>query len=155
ARGFCVDRALATAARKIAQLAAPEIDQELAEITGGTVSKISQVARLLQWLQQQGCTAKTLDKKAVEKLLLDPDLPPHVQRALELRGGGAQAAVKKIDALVARTNDDGRVRGAFRYHGASTGRWAGEGFQPQNLKRPVVADLDAALAAVSTGDYQH
>jgi DNA polymerase len=47
------------------------------------------------------------------------------------------------------------VRGAFRYHGASTGRWAGEGFQPQNLKRPVVEDLDAAIAAVATGDYAH
>jgi len=75
------------------------------------------------------------------------------QRVLELRLGGAQAAVKKIDALLARAGDGDRVRGAFRYHGAATGRWAGEGFQPQNLKRPVVGDLDAAIAAVSTGDY--
>ena len=73
---------------------------------------------------------------------------------LELRLGGAQAAVKKIDALLARAGDDDRVRGAFRYHGAATGRWAGEGFQPQNLKRPVVEDLDAAIAAVATGDYR-
>ena len=47
------------------------------------------------------------------------------------------------------------MRGAFRYHGASTGRWAGEGFQPQNLKRPVAEDVDAAIAAVATGDYEH
>ena len=82
-------------------------------------------------------------------------LPPPVQRVLELRLGGAQAAVKKIDALLARAGDDDRVRGAFRYHGASTGRWAGEGFQPQNLKRPAVDDLAAAIAAVATGDYEH
>jgi hypothetical protein len=25
-------------------------------------------------------------------------------------------------------------------NGASTGRWAGEGFQPQNLKRPAVVE---------------
>ena len=37
----------------------------------------------------------------------------------------------------------------------ATGRWAGEGLQPQNLKRPVVDDIDAAIAAVKTGDYQH
>ena len=114
----------------------PEIDQELAEITGGVVTAINQIARLAAWLQQQGCAVEKLDKKAIEKLLLDPGLPPQVQRALELRLGGAQAAVKKIDALLARAGDDGRVRGAFRYHGAATGRWAGEGFQPQNLKRP-------------------
>ena len=78
-----------------------------------------------------------------------------MRRALELRLGGAQAAVKKIDALLARAGDDDRVRGAFSYHGAATGRWAGEGFQPQNLKRPETEDLDAAIAAVATGDYAH
>ena len=154
-RGFCVDRKFAEAARKIAQAAAPEIDAELAEITGGAVTKINQIARLLQWLQQQGCTAKKLDRKTIENQLLNLDLPPVVKRVLELRLGGAQAATKKIEALLARAGEDDRVRGAFRYHGAATGRWSGEGFQPQNLKRPVVEDLDAAIAAVSTGDYQH
>ena len=88
-------------------------------------------------------------------MLREDELAAPVRRVLELRAGGAQAAVKKIDALLARAGDDDRVRGAFRYHGASTGRWAGEGFQPQNLKRPVVKDIEAAIAAVSTGDYQH
>jgi DNA polymerase len=76
-------------------------------------------------------------------------------RVLELRLGGAQSAVKKIDALLARAGDDDRVRGAFRYHGAATACWAGEGFQPQNLKRPIVDDLAAAIDAVATGDYAH
>ena len=110
---------------------------------------------MLQWLQQQGCTAQKLDRKAIEKLLDAKELPPPVRRVLELRLGGAQAAVKKIDALLARAGDDDRVRGAFKFHGAATGRWAGEGFQPQNLKRPVVEDLDAAIAAVATGSYAH
>jgi DNA polymerase bacteriophage-type len=83
-RGFYVDRKFAEAARRIAQAAAPEIDAELSEITDGAVTGINQVARLLQWLQQQGCTAKNLNRKAIEKLLLD-DLPPQVLRALELR----------------------------------------------------------------------
>ena len=154
-RGFCVDRKFAEAARQIAQAAAPELDAEIAELTGGAITKISQVARLLQWLQELGCTAQKLDRKAIERQLEREELPPAVRRALELRRDGAQAAVKKIDALLARAGDDDRVRGAFRYHGAATGRWAGEGFQPQNLKRPVVEDIDAAIAAVSTGNYQH
>jgi len=91
----------------------------------------------------------------IEKLLFNSELPPHVQQVLELRLGGAQAAVKKIDALLTRADDDDRVRCAFRYHGAATGRWSGEGFQPQNLKRPMVEDINAAIAAVSTGDYAH
>jgi DNA polymerase len=154
-RGFCVDRKFAEAARTIAQEAAPEIDQELATITGGAVTGINQIARLQAWLSDQAFPVKKLDRKAIEKLLLDPELPPQVQRVLELRLGGAQAAVKKIDALLVRAGADDRVRGAFRYHGASTGRWAGEGFQPQNLKRPAVDDLTAAIDAVATGNYAH
>ena len=63
-RGFCVDRQFAEAARLIAQTAAPEIEAELAEITSGAITGIDQVARLLQWLQQQGCTAQKLDRRA-------------------------------------------------------------------------------------------
>ena len=68
-RGFHIDRAFAEAARKIAQAAAPEIDLELAELTGGAVSSIGQIARMQSWLAQQNCTVKTLDKKAIKKLL--------------------------------------------------------------------------------------
>ena len=154
-RGFHIDRAFAEAARKIAQAAAPEIDLELAKLTGGAVTGISQIARMQSWLAQQGCVTKTLDKKALEKLLGRDDLAPAVRRVLELRQSGAQAAVKKIDALLARAGVHDRVRGAFRFHGAATGRWSGEGFQPQNLKKPKVEDVDAAIAAVATGNYAH
>jgi hypothetical protein len=113
ARGFCVDRHFAEAARRIAEAAAPEIDAELAEITRGAVTGINQVARLLQWLQLQGCTAKKLDRKAIEQQLDKDDLSSPVRRALELRLGGAQAAVKKLRALLARAGDGDRVRGAL------------------------------------------
>jgi DNA polymerase len=154
-RGFCVDRAFAEAARKIAEQATPEIDLEIQEITGGDVTTINQVARLTAWLQNHGCTLRKLDKEAIQRQIGKDDLPAPVRRVLELRLGGAQAATKKINALLARAGADDRIRGGFRYHGTATGRWSGEGFQAQNLKRPVVDDLGAAIAAVATGDYQH
>jgi DNA polymerase len=155
ARGFRVDRGFAEAARKIAEQAAPEIDLEIQELTSGAVTSINQVARLAEWLRQQGCTLQTLNRGAIERQLdREEQLTPAVRRVLELRLGGAQAAVKKIDALLVRAHEDDRIRGAFKYHGAGTGRWAGEGFQPQNLKRPLVEDLDAAIGAIATGDYQ-
>jgi DNA polymerase len=154
ARGFHVDRELAKAARRIAEAAGPEIDAELAEITGGAVTAINQIAKLQAWLKTQGCAIKSLDKKVVETALADLELPPIVRRALELRQEGGGAAVKKVDALLDRADSDGRVRGAFRYHGAATGRWAGQGFQPQNLKR-APEDLEERIAAVATGDYAH
>ena len=56
-RGFHVDRHFAEAARRIARVAASKIDAELAEPTGGAVTGINQVARLLVWLRQEGCLA--------------------------------------------------------------------------------------------------
>jgi DNA polymerase bacteriophage-type len=154
-RGFLFDRALAKAAKQIAAAAEPEIEAELAAITGGAVTGVNQIARIQNWLREQGYPLECLDKKVIEKQLLDPELPALVRRVLELRAGGAQAAVKKLDALLARAGDDDRIRGAFRYHGAGTGRFSGEGFQPQNLKRPTIENLDDAIAAISSGDYQH
>ena len=104
-RGFALIASLAEAARKIARAAAPEIDAELAEVTGGAVTSVNQVARLQAWLEQNGCTAEDLQKKTVEKLLEDAELSPKVQRALELRQDGGQAAVKKISTLLQRAGD--------------------------------------------------
>jgi DNA polymerase len=155
ARGFHVDRELAEGARAIAQSAAPELEAELTYITNGTVTSINQVARLKAWLAEQNCAVDTLDKTAVEELLRSSDLAAPVRRALELRQGGAQAAAKKITALLTHCGPDDRIRGAFRYHGASTGRWTGNGLQPQNLKHSTTEDLNAAIVAISTGNYAH
>jgi hypothetical protein len=109
-RGFRVDRAFAEAARKIARAAAPEINTELAELTGGDVTGINQVAKLLKWLRQNGCTLEKLNRGAVERQLARAEeLPASVQRVLELRLGGAQAAVKKLDALLNRAGEDDRI----------------------------------------------
>jgi DNA polymerase len=53
ARGFHVDRQFVLAARKIARDVGPEIDAELAKLTDGAVTKISQVEKLKTWLQAQ------------------------------------------------------------------------------------------------------
>jgi DNA polymerase len=154
-RGFCVDRDFIAAAKAIAAATSPEINAEIVELTGGAVTGIDQIARLMKWLKERGYAAKSLGRKAVEKQLEKDDLSPPVRRALELRLGGARAAVKKFDAALVRAGDDDRIRGAFRFHGARTGRWSGQGLQPQNLKRPEVDDVDAAVAAVLTGDIAH
>ena len=62
ARGFHIDRDLAAAARAVAHAATPELNAELAQLTGSAVTSINQVARLKVWLAQQGCITDTLDK---------------------------------------------------------------------------------------------
>jgi DNA polymerase len=154
ARGFNIDRELAEAAQRIVEQAGPKLDAELAEITGGAVTAIGQVARLLEWLRVRDCNLESLQRDEIEAALTREELAVPVRRALELRLGGAQAAAKKIAALLERAGNDNRVRGSFRYHGAATGRWSGEGFQAQNLKRPTI-DIEPAIAAIATGSYEH
>jgi DNA polymerase len=150
-RGVFIDRELAQAAHSVIEAARPELDAELRQLTNGIGA--NQVGKLLQWLQQCGCKLQKLDKKSIERKLLDDELPAGVRRALELRLASAQSATRKIDALLVRASEDGRVRGSFVFHGASTGRWSGAGAQFQNLKRPKTEDLEAAIAAIGSGNY--
>jgi DNA polymerase bacteriophage-type len=150
-RGFAVDRDLAKAMVKIAETARLEIDAELEEITGGAVTAVSQTARLTQWLGDNGCPVDDIRKGTLSHALRRKGLAPEIVRVLELRQAGAHAAAAKPTAFLDRCDDDGRVRGAFIYHGASTGRWSSLGVQVQNLKR---AGETGALEAVATGDIE-
>ena len=52
--------------------------------------------------------------------------------------------------------DDDRIRGCFRYHGASHRPiHVASAFKLQNMKRPGVKDMAAAIEAVVTGDLDH
>lgn len=151
-RGFCIDRELATAASGIARDLRPAINAELTKITNGAVEAYTQVARIKAWLEPF-CGKVNLDKAAIIELL-DSELPDHVKQVIELRALGAQAAVSKVDALLQRTQEDGRLRGAFVFHAAGTGRWASRGAQVHNLKRSMTKDINAAVAHIRTGDYR-
>src|SRR5262249_12328405 len=78
-----------------------------------------------------------------------------VRQLLELRRDGSKAAARKVNALLASVDSDGRVRTSLIFHGTSTGRWSGGGnkFQPQNLiKRVETKDIDAAVDAIMARD---
>jgi DNA polymerase len=152
-RGFYVDLDLAEAARKIVRQEQEAIDIEIAEITSGKITSISQVARLQALLQERGHNITGLTRRSVTAALaLEPE--GDVKRLLELRQQGAQAAARKLDSLVAGLDADQRLRGTLRYHGAATGRWSGTRFQPQNLKKPRTKDIDAAIDVVRAGDLE-
>src|SRR5262249_57594493 len=67
-------------------------------------------------------------------------------------GAGVGAWTRKFDALLKSVDSDQRLRSTLRFHASSTGRWSGNRFQPQNLKKPETKDLDAAVDAIMAGD---
>jgi DNA polymerase len=152
-RGVHIDRPLVEAALKLADQAHAAINAEIAEITAGEVTSVAQVKRILAWLNDHGAQLKNIGKKALEKALAK-ELPDMTRRVIQLRLEGAHAAADKLYTMRAWLDADNRARGCLKYHGASTGRWSSWGIQLQNMKKPLVDDIDAAIAVVSTGDLE-
>jgi DNA polymerase len=154
-RGIYIDRELAEASIRIAGLAHEEINAELRTLTEGAATSLNQTAKLIDWLAAHGCEVANVQKETLRRALTLKDLPQGARRVMELRLDGAHAAADKFKTMMAWRNPDGRIRGAFKYHGASTGRWSSHGVQLQNMKRPLVEDMGAAIEAVATGDFAH
>jgi DNA polymerase len=149
-RGFRVDVPLAEAAEKIVKAQLNAINSEVCALTGGAIERISQVPRIKKFVNGRGHKMTGTTKRHVAAILAHhPE--PEVDRLLRLRQEGGRASVAKLGALLAGENG-GRLYDTLMYHRAATGRWAGSGFQPQNLSRSVPADEDAAIAAVLSGD---
>jgi DNA polymerase len=152
-RGFSVDVKLAKAARAIVRQEQAAIDERVTVLTGGGITSINQVGKLQAFLVERGHDVAGITKRSVAALLAHQPAD-EIRQLLELRREGAQAAARKLDALLAGADTDHRLRGAFRFHGAATGRWSGSRFQPQNLKKPATVNLDAAIAAVRAGGLE-
>ena len=153
-RGFYVDLPLAEAAREIVRAEEIAIDAEITTITGGEITSANQVARLSSYIEARGhAVAAGLTKRSVSAMLAHQP-SAEVQRLLELRQQGAGAAARKLSSLISGIDADHRLRGCFRFCGASTGRWAGTRFQPQNLKKPQIKKINDAVAAVRSGDLE-
>ena len=88
---------------------------------------------MLDWLRLRGLDLPDLARGTLEAAL--PQTSGDVREAVELRLEMARTSGQKIATARRMSATDGRVRGTLRYLGAHTGRWAGAGFQPQNLSR--------------------
>jgi DNA polymerase len=150
-RGFCVDTALAQAARDIAHHERIAINAEIATLTEGEITTADQRGRILAFVHRHGHVLPSLTKQSVATFLAH-EPGGTVRRLLELRREGARASVRKLDALLASVDTDNRLRGTLRFHAAGTGRWSGRGYQPQNLKKVETTDIDAAVDAILAGD---
>lgn len=132
-RGVEVRRTEVESCIAILDQAYAKYNAELAQLTNGEVKEASKNAQLLKWLQSQGRQLTSLDAADIKTTLADPLLPPHIKRALEIRGMIGSAGVKKVYAMQRQMNSESRLCDLFNYHGARTGRDTGSDVQSQNL----------------------
>jgi DNA polymerase len=130
------DKAKAKLDREMRLATGGELNELTGEITGGAVKKCSEPGKLVEWVQSQGVELTSAAKAEITDLLECDDIPANVRKALEIRQEAAKTSVAKLNAMLARASGDGRVRGSFLYHGASTGRWSNTGANFANMPRP-------------------
>ena len=155
ARGIHVDVQLLDAALDIAKQADVELHEKLALLTDGEITGPAQTQRILKWLAQHGCEVTDVQAETLAETLKRPDLAPEVRQLIGLRLDGAHAAVNKLTTPRRWLGDDHRIRQVYRYHGAMPGRFTSLGAQMQNLKKPTIEDVSAAIDTVRSGSLTH
>lgn len=148
-RGVAVDPELATKAIALGVPAKQSANEEIARLTGNAVQDTGARDALKTWLKAQGVTVplkfdkktktdkETTGAKMLEKLLKSGAIKdPLAQRVVQVWIKANKSSVAKYASILEHAGQEGRVREAFVYHGALTGRFSGRGIQPQNFPRP-------------------
>ena len=142
-RGVCVDLASAKSAIEIVNFEQKRLNEEIREVTNNGVATTSSNTQLTQWLKSRGVKLEGVAKSDVTDLLEGDGLPDNCSTALQIRREAAKSSTAKFLSLVKRcSTEDQRMRSNLQYHGATTGRWAGRGFQLHNLPRSKLTDKE-------------
>lgn len=142
-RGIPLDLKLARAAHLAVRANFIATEIKLMHLTG--VANPNSNPQMQAWFRSRPGLERTrsLDADHVEAMLEKEDLDPLARQVLEVRKGISETATGKFAAMLLYTDPvDLHCRGQLLYAGAHTGRWAGRGFQPQNLPRVGFGEKD-------------
>lgn len=151
-RGFKVDVALAEAAIEAVEKHKAQLQEEAQRKYGGSLTGNDFLPILRELAPAH--RIHNAQKSTLNDLLADDDLPDDARAIIEMRLGAASTASTKYNPLLLGRSSDDRRRGCIQYGGAKrTLRFAGKGFQPQNLARGYYHDdeLDKGISALLKG----
>jgi DNA polymerase len=143
-RGLPVDLGRAERMRRRYHKLRKAAVEECVELCGVKPTQVEQFTQL--------CGLPNMQKKTVERAIEAEETTSEVRHLLTLRQVASSTSLAKLDKLPQLTCKDGRMRGLFKYHGASTGRWVSQGgFNAQNLPRgefETTAQYDQVLGDI-------
>ncbi|MFH5182914.1 DNA polymerase [Paenibacillus sp. TAB 01] len=151
-RGVGVDREFVRQAMACDEQFKARALEEAKELTG--LDNPNSGPQLMSWLADEGIETEDIKKDTVKDILstLDEGVTAQV---LRLRQELSKTSVKKYRAISRALCADDRLRGTLLFYGANrTGRWAGRIFQPQNLPKNLLNDLELARDIVRRGDFE-
>lgn len=159
--GIQVDTQYCRAADAVARAAQARDAARIVEITG--VTNPRSVPQLKDWFAARGFHPPNLQRETLEKHLpaeleqaawLKPhrdrlDLPEDVLEVIRIKTAGG--VVGRWQKMIDWTCSDGRIRGAYVFATAHTGRWSSRGAQLHNMSRESVGETDAAVESFVRG----
>ncbi len=151
-RGYHLDAEAIDAAFDLIDTESVDLNKELHVLTEGTVEKATQRERMMEWFETQGLELLDTTKETVEETLARTDITPTARRGLELMKVLGRSSTAKYVKMRDWLCPDGRAHGGLLYHGASTGRWSGQGVQPHNFVKGRIPDMELAWAVLKTLD---
>ena len=142
-RGVPVDRGEAEAVYRYVSAYAETHAERLPELTGGLVTKATQVQRIKKWVESEGYPMPDgLGAQLIEGALEGSNPPPeHVAEVLSIRKEMGSSSASKFK-LAMELEHEGRIHMSFIKNGASTGRYASWNFQMHNLAKLCAEDPD-------------
>ena len=147
-RGMLMDIELANGAVNCSDENNDSLRQKTAEMTDGALESTTQRDKFINYLKENfNMDLPTMTKTEIEKRLNDESIPQPVRDLLAIRLMATKTSVKKYEAVINAVSSDNRLRGCLQFRGAMrTGRWSGRLFQPQNLPRPSMSEVEIEMA---------
>lgn len=145
-RGVYVDRPRVNDAIEMIHFETSRLNGEVETITNGELTDVAKRAKVINYAAENGYELEKYTKDYLAEVLDDPELPKTLRRLIEIRLQTGKTSLAKYPVLLQLSQYGDRAHGLLRYHGASTGRWSGALFQPQNLPRPAFSDTDACVS---------
>jgi DNA polymerase bacteriophage-type len=136
--GVYIDLVFVQNAADYAAVEVAGIIAEMKQLTG-LENPNSTTHQLKPWLQARGYPFDSCAKEYIEEAVKESHrfkIQPLALEVLKLKQKLGGSAYTKLETILDRVSQDGRLRNQFLYHGAHTGRWSGRGVQLQNLFKP-------------------
>lgn len=136
-RGVKFDIPIVERAAELVDFAKKDADRKMRKLTNGKVRKVSEVSKLVDWLNEQGIPCDSVKKGNMKELVFHSEMAENsaTKAAVQLRKDASKTSTAKYAKMLDCVSHGDRIRFMLAYHGASTGRWAGRMVQPQNFPR--------------------
>lgn len=168
--GVYIDIEAVEAADRIREDVERVLTERLRTITNNAVTSGGELEKIKDWCASQDFPLLDMQADTIEEYL-DKNAwnqpPDNVREVLRIRQTLSKASAKKLAKFKSMLCDNGRICGLLQYHGASTGRWAGRGLQPQNFPRPdedlitlceeveMAEGMEMIIDALRSGDHEY